>query len=178
MKNEVYKIRIVADTEEDIFADVYVEKNTPFISLHQFITEAFKLNNMEMASFYLSNDQWDKGEEITLFPMQIDDEQTNSKSMEETTLNEIFNQGIQKILYLHDFLNMNIFYIEIIESKQLDNKVEGVELIHQFGQYQAKKTIIEENEATNEASAIDEIYKEFNEDIIGDDFEELDEDLY
>ena len=67
---------------------------------------------MEMASFYLSNDQWDKGEEITLFPMQIDDEQTNSKSMEETTLNEIFNQGIQKILYLHDFLNMNIFYIE------------------------------------------------------------------
>ena len=178
MKNEVYKLRIVADTEEDIFADVYVEKNTPFISLHQFITEAFKLNNMEMASFYLSNDQWDKGEEITLFPMQIDDEQTNSKSMEETTLNEIFNQGIQKILYLHDFLNMNIFYIEIIESKQIDIKVDGVELIHQFGQYQAKKTIIEENEATNEASAIDEIYKEFNEDIIGDDFEELDEDLY
>ena len=41
-----------------------------------------------------------------------------------------------------------------------------------------QKTIIEENEATNEASAIDEIYKEFNEDIIGDDFEELDEDLY
>ena len=178
MKNEVYKLRIVADTEEDIFADVYVEKNTPFISLHQFITEAFKLNNMEMASFYLSNDQWDKGEEITLFPMQIDDEQTNSKSMEETTLNEIFNQGIQKILYLHDFLNMNIFYIEIIESKQLDNKVDVVELIHQFGQYQPKKTIIEENEATSEASAIDEIYKEFNEDIIGDDFEELDEDLY
>ena len=178
MKNEVYKIRIVADTEEDIFADVFVEKNTPFISLHQFITEAFKLNNMEMASFYLSNDQWDKGEEITLFPMQIDDEQTNSKSMEETTLNEIFNQGIQKILYLHDFLNMNIFYIEIIEFKQTDNKVDGVELIHQFGQYQAKKAIIEENEATNEASAIDEIYKEFNEDIIGDDFEELDEDLY
>ena len=178
MKNEVYKIRIVADTEEDIFADVFVERNTPFISLHQFIIEAFKLNNMEMASFYLSNDQWDKGEEITLFPMQIDDEQTNSKSMEETTLNEIYNQGIQKILYLHDFLNMNIFYIEIIESKQIDNKVDDVELIHQFGQYQAKKTIIEENEATNEASAIDEIYKEFNEDIIGDDFEELDEDLY
>ena len=68
MKNEVYKIRIVADTEEDIFADVFVERNTPFISLHQFITEAFKLNNMEMASFYLSNDQWIKEKKLHCSP--------------------------------------------------------------------------------------------------------------
>ena len=48
----------------------------------------------------------------------------------------------------------------------------------QFDKKHQAQTIIEENEATNEASAIDEIYKEFNEDIIRDDFEELDEDLY
>ena len=36
MKNEVYKIRIVADTEEDIFADVFVERKHhlyPYINL-------------------------------------------------------------------------------------------------------------------------------------------------
>ena len=52
MSNEVFKLRIVADTEEDIFADVLVDTSCHFLSLHQYILDLFKLDKLEMASFY------------------------------------------------------------------------------------------------------------------------------
>ena len=72
MKNNLYKIRAVADTEDDIFIDILIPVDNSFLVLHELILEAFNLNKMEMASFYLSNDEWDKGEEITLFKMEAE----------------------------------------------------------------------------------------------------------
>ena len=37
MSNQVFKLRIVADTEEDIFADVLLDSSCHLLSFHQFI---------------------------------------------------------------------------------------------------------------------------------------------
>ena len=108
MSNEVLKLRIVADTEEDIFADVLLDTSCHLLSLHQFILDLFKLDQLEMASFYLSNDEWDKGEEITLFDMSLEEDEFSPMSMESTSIFQI-HEKTNKILYVHDFLNMNIF---------------------------------------------------------------------
>ena len=114
MSNEVLKLRIVADTEEDIFADVLLDTSCHLLSLHQFILDLFKLDQLEMASFYLSNDEWDKGEEITLFDMSLEEDEFSPMSMESTSIFQI-HEKTNKILYVHDFLNMNIFYVEILD---------------------------------------------------------------
>ena len=53
MTKSAYKIRIVADTEEDIFIDVDAIKNANFLTIHELIVDEFNLNKMEIASFYL-----------------------------------------------------------------------------------------------------------------------------
>ena len=72
----------------------------------------------QMASFYISNENWDKGEEITLMNMNIGDDQT-IKFMESITINEVFEEKKLKFLYVNDFLNMNIFYVEILKESDL-----------------------------------------------------------
>ncbi len=178
MENNIFKIRVVADTEEDIFIDLIANKNCTLIELHHILLKSFELNEMEMASFYLSNDNWDKGEEITLFKMEISEEEDSPKSMDTTLLNDLYDDDILKVLYLHDFLNLNIFYIEILSEEYHENKTNEILITHQLGKYTAKE-YNEVNDLSNneELDPIKDILNEYDENDIGG-FEELDEDLY
>ena len=176
MKNNALDIRIVADTQEDIFADLRIHKKNNFLTIHDFLVENFRLNKLEMSSFFYSNDDWDKGEEITLMNMNIGDDQT-VKFMESITINEVFKEKKFKFLYVNDFLNMNIFYVEILKESDLEDN-ETLKLLHKLGEYEPKKSediLIMEDE--NKLSEIEDILNEPEEDEFGG-FEELDQDLY
>ena len=53
-----------------------------------------------MASFYLSNDEWDKGEEITLFDMSSEEDEFSPLSMGSTSIFQIYEKT-NKILIIH-----------------------------------------------------------------------------
>ena len=176
MKNNSLDIRIVADTQEDIFADLRIHKEINFLTIHDFLVENFHLDKLEMSSFFYSNDDWDKGEEITLMNMNIGDDST-VKFMESITLNEVFQEKKFKFLYVNDFLNMNIFYVEILKESDLEDN-ETLKLLHKLGEYEPKKSDdILNSEDVNKLSEIEDILNEPEEDEFGG-FEELDQDLY
>ena len=127
MSNNALNIRIVADTQEDIFIDFNINKVCSFKDIHDFLTKKFNLDELEMSSFYYSNDQWDKGEEITLVNMNFEDENT-FKFMEATLLKDVFKEGNFKFLYVNDFLTLNIFYVEILKESNVNN--EKVAVLH------------------------------------------------
>ena len=54
MKNNSLDIRIVADTQEDIFADLRIHKENNFLTIHDFLVENFHLDKLEMSSFFYS----------------------------------------------------------------------------------------------------------------------------
>jgi hypothetical protein len=176
LKNNSLDIRIVADTQQDIFADLRIHKENNFLTIHDFLVENFHLDKLEMSSFFYSNDDWDKGEEITLMNMNIGDDQT-IKFMESITINEVFQEKKFKFLYVNDFLNMNIFYLEILKESDLEDN-ESLKLLHKLGEYEAKKSeVILNTEEENKLSEIEDILNEPEEDDFGG-FEELDQDLY
>ena len=174
MKNNGLKIRVVADTEEDIFIDLTANKNNNLLSIHDLLVKTFELDTNEIASFYLSNDNWDKGDEITLLNMSIEEDENLQMSMENTSLKSLIYKKISKLLYLHDFLNMNIFYVELLNEVQIDSN-EELQITHQLGKYTPKKFTDESD--FEETDPIKDILDEYNEENFGD-FEELDEDLY
>ena len=65
----IYRFRVILDhkNKEDIFRDVEIRKTDTFEDLHNVITQSFGFDGSEMASFYLSNDSWEQGQEIALF---------------------------------------------------------------------------------------------------------------
>ncbi|MDP4588700.1 MAG: plasmid pRiA4b ORF-3 family protein [Flavobacteriales bacterium] len=114
----IIKVRVVADTEEDIFRDIEIEATDTFERLHKSIIAAFDFREDEMASFYMSNDQWERGEEIALMDMGPADDGIPFKSMSNTVLSDMITEPDQKIVYVYDFIRMWCFYIEVVEMKK------------------------------------------------------------
>lgn len=176
MKNNSLDIRVVADTKEDIFADIRIHKENNFMIIHDFLVENFHLDKLEMSSFFYSNNEWDKGEEITLMNMNMGEDEV-VKFMESITVKEVFKDKKLKFLYVNDFLNMNIFYVEILKESNIEDG-ENLQILHKLGEYEPKKSDlspIEEDDSN--LSDIEDILNESDEDNFND-FDELDQDLY
>jgi hypothetical protein len=177
--NSTFKLRIVADTEDDIFIDVSISSNNTFLELHNTIIKGFKLGGGEIASFYKSNENWDKGNEITLMDMSFgEDDDNKNMCMENTQLDHVLSQDEPKSLYLYDFLNMNIFYIDLVEVSEKDQSSDPI-ILNTFGEYviQQESNSNKDVEDSNIKSEIDDILNEYDEDNF-ESFDELDEDLY
>lgn len=117
MKNSnvnIYKFRVIIDTEQDVFRDIEIETTATFEKLHDAILDAFDFESGEMASFYMSNESWEKGLEIPLMDMAGD----AALSMKSTTLSEMVSKPSDKVLYIYDFMRMWIFYVELMEVKK------------------------------------------------------------
>ncbi|MEO0405310.1 MAG: hypothetical protein AAF193_10595 [Bacteroidota bacterium] len=114
----ILKLRIVADTEEDIFRDIEINAEDSFEALHKPILAAFDFEDGEMASFYMSNEQWERGEEIPLMDMGPDAKGNELPNMQNTLLKDRITEPDQKVVYVYDFLRMWCFYIEVLEWKK------------------------------------------------------------
>ena len=107
----IYRFRVILnhDNKEDIFRDIEIRKTDTFEDLHNTITQSFGFDGNEMASFYVSNDSWEQGQEIALFDVGQD-----SQMMNETILEDIVNEDHTKLIYIYDFLNMCVFLLLLL----------------------------------------------------------------
>lgn len=106
----VYRFRVILDAEEDVFRDIEILQEDTLEDLHNVIVNAFGFDGTEMASFYLSDDQWNQGEEISQFDMGGE-----VRLMNETRLESVLDENNTKIIYVYDFLNMWTFLVELAE---------------------------------------------------------------
>lgn len=114
--DSIIKFRILIDNEgdEEIFRDIEILGSQTFDELHKEIQKSFSFDAAQMASFYMSNDNWDKGQEIPLMKMDFDDGST-SLEMKDTLINQMVQEKNQKIVYVFDFLLMWCFFVEVVE---------------------------------------------------------------
>ena len=110
----IYRIRVILDFKEDVIRDIEIEDNSTFEDLHYTIINSFNLDGKEMASFYLSNDNWKQGEEIVLDSFT----ENNQILMSETNLKIIVNENQKKFIYVYDFLKLWTFFVEIFEVSE------------------------------------------------------------
>lgn len=110
----IYRFRVILDndTEEDIFRDLEIREDDTLEDLHNIITQSFGFDGTEMASFYISNDAWEQGEEISLFDLSEDN---SARLMNETEICDVVHEAQTKLIYVYDFLSMWTFYVELAE---------------------------------------------------------------
>ena len=112
---KIFRFRVLIDTgEEDVFRDIDIKPTQTFEDFHNAIQLAFEFDNSQMASFYLSDDDWSKGDEITLFDMN-EDVSDKIMVMKKIKLSELVEDENQKLIYIFDFMNVWKFYVELIQ---------------------------------------------------------------
>jgi hypothetical protein len=116
------KFRVLLDSEEDkeIFRDILIDENDNFESLYHAIINSFRFEGDQMASFYMSNDDWDKGHEISLMDMNYGDEAIDEVAsvMSGAVLRDFMHVADQKVILVYDFMRMWIFLIELIDRSE------------------------------------------------------------
>ena len=110
----IYRFRSILDHEskEDIFRDIEIRKTDTLEDLFNVLTQSFGFDGSEMASFYVSNDEWHQGQEIALFDMGENDD---IRLMNETIIEDVVDENQTKLIFVYDFLNMWTFLVELGE---------------------------------------------------------------
>lgn len=122
------------DHEDAIFRDIEITRKDTFGTLHNMIQEAYGFDNSQMASFYVSNENWEKGQEITLMDMAASEGGEPIWLMHDTPLHKIVFESGQKLLYVFDFMLMWCFYIDVISINEFEETVILPRIKSSFGE--------------------------------------------
>lgn len=111
----VYKFKVSFEDYEDIYRIIEIKSGQTFLDLHKAILDSIGFDQKQMASFYMSNDTWKKGQEITLEDMSDDNDDTSIPIpvMKDSKLSMFINDPHQKIIYVYDFLEMWTMQLEL-----------------------------------------------------------------
>ncbi len=181
-----YTIRVVLDAPEDIARDISIDSRSTFLELHATIQQAFEFDNSQMASFFMSDENWSKGQEVTLMKMDFDDG-SSSKEMSDTILIDLLEKQGDKMVYVFDFMLMWCFYVELLEITPSKSQ-HPPKIIRSIGKspYQYSKKIdldpkddkhLLKNKHVPSADDLLEEFKEELGEIGGSEFEPLPDDL-
>jgi len=111
----IFLFRIISDEDPDFFRDLVADSTDTFLDFHNTLQRNLGYDPSLLASFFITNQHWEKEVEITLIDMMQESE-VETFIMEQVTLDEYLDQVNQRMLYIFDFFSERAFYIELIEK--------------------------------------------------------------
>ena len=126
----VYKITFSCDDADDFRRVFEADSEATFLELHQAILKSAGYPDDQMTSFFMCNDRWEKGQEVTLVEMGSSFEYDNM-IMEATRLSELLEENGQRILYVFDPMNERCFFGRVTEI--LPGIRQGVDCVETAG---------------------------------------------
>lgn len=116
----VLKFRVYFEEDESVYRDVVILHTQSFRDLHEAILKAYEFDNKHKATFFRSNDHWQRGREISL--EQYDKEyKVAPLIMSETTIGSEIKNPNQRFIYLYDFNKNWGFLLELINVSKEEN---------------------------------------------------------
>jgi hypothetical protein len=116
----ILKFRVYFEEDDSVYRDVAVRHTQHFLQLHQVILKAYEFDSKHQATFFRSNDHWQRGREISLEkydkPYKVD-----PLLMDATTVGSEIRDPNQKFVYVYDFVKNWSFLVELINVSKEDN---------------------------------------------------------
>ncbi len=120
----ILKFRVYFEEDDSIYRDVAVRHTQTFLQLHQVILRAYEFDSKHQATFYRSNDNWQRGREISLEKYDRT-YKVEPLLMDQTTIGSEIRDPNQKFIYVYDFTRNWSFLVELINvSKEESGKLE------------------------------------------------------
>ncbi len=111
----IYLFRIISDEKQDFYRDLVIDGSDTFLDFHSVIQKDLGYDPTQLASFFITNDRWEKQQEITLIDM-MQDPSVPAVTMEQVTLDEHISGESQRMIYVFDFFSERAFFIELLEA--------------------------------------------------------------
>ncbi len=119
----ILRFRIYFEEDDSVYRDIAIRHTQTFIDLHQTILKSFEFDSKHGATFYRSNDNLQRGREISLekYNKQY---KAEPLIMADTTIGSEIRDPNQKFIYVYDFVKNWTFIVELINvSKEESSKL-------------------------------------------------------
>lgn len=116
----ILRFRIYWEDDDSVYRDIVIKHTHTFSDLHHEILRCFEFDSKHKATFFRSNDKWQRGKEITL-------EKYDKKYIAEpllmsaTTIGSEIKDTNQKFIYVYDFNKNWTFMVELINVNKEEN---------------------------------------------------------
>ena len=116
----ILKFRVYYEEDESIYRDILIKHTHTFYDFCITILHAWDFDNKHQATFFRSNDKWQKGREISLdkydkaYPVP-------PLMMKDTTIASEIKDTNQRFIFVYDFAKNWSFLIELINITKEEN---------------------------------------------------------
>ena len=148
-----YNIRVILESKEDVIRDIEINSDCLLSELHYYLIECFDLNKNELASFYTTNNELEIIDEIPLVSFE-----DIGPNMGNTKLEIVLDEHNNNLIYVHDYMKMWRFLIEL-KSKDVDFNIKKcVSKIGKMPKEAPKINFYQENKNEDEDGIEEEYY--------------------
>ncbi|MEO6837109.1 MAG: hypothetical protein ABI261_01635 [Ginsengibacter sp.] len=116
----ILKFRVYWEEDDSVYRDMVIRHTQSFLELHNGILKCFEFDNKHHATFYKSNDSWQRGKEITLEKYEKE-YKVAPLLMGETLVGSEIRDPNQKFIYVYDFHKLWTFQLELINVNKEEN---------------------------------------------------------
>lgn len=116
----VLKFRIYLEEDDAVYRDIIVKHTQYFQDLHVAILKSFEFDSKHQATFFRSNDAWQRGREIS-FERYDKTYQVEPLIMADVTIGSEIRDTNQKFVYIYDFTKNWTFLVELINVSKEEN---------------------------------------------------------
>jgi hypothetical protein len=116
----ILKFRVYYEEDESIYRDILIKHKQTFFDLYTSILQSWEFDSKHKATFFRSNDKWQRGREISL-DVYEKDYPVPPFIMKDTTIASEIRDTNQRFVFLYDFEKNWSFLIELINISKEEN---------------------------------------------------------
>ncbi|MBN9299628.1 MAG: hypothetical protein J0I41_21685 [Filimonas sp.] len=117
----VLKFRIYFEEDDAVYRDIVIKHTQTFLDLHQAILKGYEFDSKHQSTFYRSNDNWQRGREISFDKYGDRQYKAEPLIMKDTTIGSEIRDTNQKFIYVYDFVRNWTFLVELINVSKEEN---------------------------------------------------------
>ena len=107
--------RIISDEDQEFYRDLVIDSSDTFLDFHKVLQENLAYDATQLASFFITTENWEKQQEITLIDM-MQEPGVETLTMAKVSLEEYMDSVNQRMIYVFDFFSERSFFMELIET--------------------------------------------------------------
>lgn len=155
----VYRFRITFEDYDEVIREIDIKTNQTFEDLHKALHRSTGYDAEKSSSFYVSTDNWIKGEEIAYLPNQRKQDR-GVALMAKSKLSAYVEDPHQKFYYTYNFDRPYDFHVELIKIiLENDPAIEYPFLVKRVGE--APK-IVDKNNVAQIATGVADAESDFD----------------
>lgn len=112
----IFRIKFISDEVDGFLRELKIDSDASFLDLNKAILAACGYPDDQMTSFYLCDEEWQRGIQVTREDMGVGASDEDIYIMESTRLSELIEDEGQRLEFVFDPFADRCFYLDVKES--------------------------------------------------------------